>query len=719
MRAALLAALACWGAPVEAPAQAAPTGTLLVMVHADSVPVRGAFVRSGRIGAASDTAGVARLELPGGLTRVIVSHPGFRPWTFEITIVPDAPQRVRADLVPAPTNPHGLPVATARSERALDEEPAPVRVVSGRTLAQLSQIHPASLAALLQSVPGVRAQTLGGPLAPLGYRIRGLRGHYADLRVDGLPLYGGPLGSFRLQQLSAFDLERAEVLPGVASALYGPSALSGLVQLVSRRPHRDTAQLAVNQSSEKGGGAMFWGARRFSVTTGGTLAAEFHQQRLVDADDDQWAEFPRAIRATVRPRLFVARPNGDALMATASAMSEERTGGFLLSNTDDDPYREELRTRGVDAGVHARRLTSHTGQVDVRFAAMAQSVAHRFDDRLERDRRSTLFAEATWSELVGGVAVVVGGAWQRDAFASRDVAGFDYTYSVPSLFGQVTFAPLRQVTASLSGRCDVHNVFGTFCTPRGSLLLRPDPSLRARLTLAGGYYAPSLVPDEAVEYGLRALVPVAVNFERGQTALVDVEWSRGRVTVAGTVGFNRVTRPVRLIPLPGDPQGRLRAINVDEPTRVAGGDVQVTYRAEPLLVTGFYGYLNGTEGIPDSTGRRELDLTPRHRLGASLMWQGPAAGPWFEVRAAYTGAQAVWDNPFRTRTPGYTIADALVSQPMGRARLYLSGQNLFDVKQRNYEPILLPTPGVAGRRTTTPWMPLQGRVIRFGAVVDW
>lgn len=696
-----------------------PTGTLLVTVRVDSVPLRGAFVRSGRTGGVSDATGVARLELAAGLTRVVVSHPGYQPWSFEITIVPEAQQRVAADLTPAPPNPHGLVAESARSDRSLEDEPTPVSVVTGQTLGHLAQIHPASLAALLEGLPGVRAQTLSGPLGATRYRIRGLRGQYADLRVDGLPLFGGALNSFRLPQLAPLDLERAEVLPGAASALYGSSALSGLVNLVSRRADRDTARLALNQSSEKGGGAVFWGARRFGPTSGATLMAEVQQQRLVDADDDQWAEFPRVIRVSARPRLFLDRPNGDALMVTLGAMSEDRTGGFLLSNTDPDPYREELRTRRFDGGLRATRRTSHTGRVDLRLSAMTQSTAHRFDDLRERDRRSTLFAEAAWTDRLGGAVVLAGAAWQRDAFSSTDVPGFDYTYSVPGVFGQVSLAAGRGLTALVAGRCDAHNVFGLFCTPRASLLVHPDAAVRARVTVAGGYYAPGLVPDDAEVFGLRALVPVAVNFERGQTTSLDLDWTHGRLSAVASVSFSRVTRPVRLIPLPGDTGRRLRAINVDEPTRVAAADLHLAYRADPIVVAVFYGYLHGTEGIPGGTGRRESDLTPRHRLGSSLMWQGAAIGPWFEVRASYTGPQFVWDNPYRTRTPGYGVVDAVASQPMGRARLYLSGQNLFDIKQRSYEPLLLPEPAAGGRRTTTPWMPLQGRVIRFGAVLEW
>jgi hypothetical protein len=89
------------------------------------------------------------------------------------------------------------------------------------------------------------------------------------------------------------------------------------------------------------------------------------------------------------------------------------------------------------------------------------------------------------------------------------------------------------------------------------------------------------------------------------------------------------------------------------------------------------------------------------------------------LETVYSGRQFVWDNPNRTETRAYTVMHALVSQRAGAARLYVSGENLFDVKLANYDPVLLAAPAEGGRRMPTPWAPLRGRVISLGALVDW
>ena len=67
------------------------------------------------------------------------------------------------------------------------------------------------------------------------FRIQGLRGRYTQILSDGLPLYGEATGLGPLQ-IPPMDLGRVEVIKGAASALYGSSALGGVINLISRRP---------------------------------------------------------------------------------------------------------------------------------------------------------------------------------------------------------------------------------------------------------------------------------------------------------------------------------------------------------------------------------------------------------------------------------------------------------------------------------------------------
>src|SRR6185436_16726833 len=86
-------------------------------------------------------------------------------------------------------------------------------------------------------------------------RLQGLRGRYAQILTDELPLSGLQPDAFSLMQVPPLDLARVEVIKGTTSALYGGSALGGIVNLVSRQPGGEP-ELVVNQTSRHGSDAV-------------------------------------------------------------------------------------------------------------------------------------------------------------------------------------------------------------------------------------------------------------------------------------------------------------------------------------------------------------------------------------------------------------------------------------------------------------------------------
>ena len=81
-----------------------------------------------------------------------------------------------------------------------------------------------------------RVQTTSPSLGAASVRIQGMRGRYTRFLADGLPLFGQQGGGLGLLQIPPMDLGQVEVIKGVSSALYGAGAMSGVVNLISRRP---------------------------------------------------------------------------------------------------------------------------------------------------------------------------------------------------------------------------------------------------------------------------------------------------------------------------------------------------------------------------------------------------------------------------------------------------------------------------------------------------
>ncbi|MGE0439313.1 MAG: TonB-dependent receptor plug domain-containing protein [Gemmatimonadales bacterium] len=713
----LALALLALAIPAAAAAQE-DTGTLLVTVlRPDSTPLAGAFVRSARRAEVADPAGVATMELPARLVSVLVSHPGFVDRRFEITIVAGVSQRYQVVLDPA--DGAARPAEVTRGPRDAAGGPMPVTVLGPDRLADAAIGSPTDLVRFLGRVPGLFPSGTGGPLDATRLWSGAVPGRYVTFLVDGLPALGGSPSGFDLRQLAPMEFEQVEWLRGPGTALYGPLAPGDVLNLVPRRPAGEELVVAINQSSEKGGDLGLWGAHRLAPTLTGTVFTDIHQQRQVDADDDGWGEFPRAIRFSIRPRLYLDLPTGDGLSLTTGYLTEERAGGFLLGNATEDPPREERQTRRFDAALQAHRLTGW-GEFRLRASTVFQSISHTFEDIRERDRRATVVAEATYTGRRGRAGYLAGVSYTRDALRQREYPAFDYTHRFPSVFGSVSLAASSRLTAELAGRCDDHNVHGSQCVPRFDLWLRPRDAVDLRLFAAVGYSAPTPLTGPAEILGYHALFPIAVRAERTATSGVDLRWRPGPWELGGTLTAVRIAEPVALLPVAGDSLGRLRLKNLDEPTRAVALDLVAERRWPGWSLQGWYGLRVGTEGEPEGTGRRDLTTVPRHQLGAALTWTAPArTGTSVDFGVRYQGAADLADNTFRARSGGFALVDGTITQRSGRARLYFSVENFLDVKLRNFELVVLPTPSALTGRTNLPWAPLRGRVVSLGAQVDW
>lgn len=119
-------------------------------------------------------------------------------------------------------------VLATRSSTAADRLPLNIEVVSQRAIEENQPVSPTEA---LQYIPGVTRQSDGGLAStPI---IRGLSRERAPLLIDGNPFVGGRIRSYSL--IDPFQIEQIEVIKGPASAFWGSDAVSGLVNIVTRK----------------------------------------------------------------------------------------------------------------------------------------------------------------------------------------------------------------------------------------------------------------------------------------------------------------------------------------------------------------------------------------------------------------------------------------------------------------------------------------------------
>lgn len=133
---------------------------------------------------------------------------------------------------------YGAVATAARLARPLREEPASVTVLSREEIA----LHPIlTTDALLRSLPSAltfrRNVSLVADPSAQGLNLRGVGPSGVSrtlVLVDGVPANDPFSGSIYWRAPPRLGIGRIEVVPSGSSALYGSSALAGVVQLLSR-----------------------------------------------------------------------------------------------------------------------------------------------------------------------------------------------------------------------------------------------------------------------------------------------------------------------------------------------------------------------------------------------------------------------------------------------------------------------------------------------------
>ena len=384
-------------------------------------------------------------------------------------------------------------VQGTRIQRRVQDEPIRVEIIAGEEIEEKAIMRLGNIAMLVAETGGVRVQITSPALGAANIRIQGLKGRYTQLLADGLPLYGGQAASLGLLQIPPTDLGQVEIIKGAASALYGPSALGGVINLVSKRPGDVfEAEVLANATTRNGQDLTAYAATPMSGNTGVSLTAGAHRQTGQDIDIDGWYDLPGYDRLTARPRLQWDGADGSSVYLTLGAMTEERIGGNVPGGTVPDGtfFAQTQDTDRFDAGIVAQTPIADTATLHLRASAMHQNHLHRFGPVVEDDRHQSLFAEASVSGESGATVWVGGFAFQSDQFRSDTFPAFDYSYDVPGIFGQIEQEVTPDLTLAGSGQVDFHNEFGTQFSPRLWALYRPG-LWTIRASMGGEFYAPT------------------------------------------------------------------------------------------------------------------------------------------------------------------------------------------------------------------------------------
>jgi iron complex outermembrane receptor protein len=700
-------------------ASVADTATLRILVRTEEASISEATVIVNGASHTTDAEGLLLVAVPAGMVEIAATKEGFSRVTTSVRVTAGQEQRVVIELNPPPSLEEEVTVvASTRTERRIEDQAIRVEVVPQEEIDEKVFMTPGDISQMLTETNGLRAQVTSPSFGATNVRVQGLRGRYTQVLADGLPLYG-QAGSINVLQIPPMDLGQVEVIKGVASALYGGSALGGVINLVSRRPQQDhqERELLVNRSSLGGTDTAVWLSERGNGKWGYTFLGGGHWQERNDIDRDGWTDVPSYQRAVARPRVSWDNGQGRSVFFTVGGMAEDREGGSMPGRSAPDgvPFPEDLATRRFDAGFVARFLTGAGRIVTIRSSGLGQWQRRQFGETTEHDLHHTWFVETAMTGVKGPHTWVLGAAFQRDLYRNDEFSGFDYTYAVPGVFAQDDYSPVGWITISASARVDIHNTFGTFLSPRISALLKSPSGWTMRLSSGTGFYAPTPFTEETEATGLSRLAPLgSLEPERGRSISMDLGWKRDEVEVTATVFRSVIDDALLLRETDAAAQRKpVEIINSTGPNRTTGSELIARWHREDVDLIGTYMYLWSTEPNPNTAVRREVPLNPRHTAGIDWLW---SIHPRLRlgVELFYTGLQQLDDSPYLEESRPYLLYGFVAEWRLGRARLFVNTENLSNFRQTNYESLVRPTQAPTGLWTVDVWGPLEGRILNGG-----
>ena len=607
-------------------------------------------------------------------------------------------------------------IESTRSGRRVQDEPIRVDVLSREEIEEKIAMRPGNIAMMLSETSGLRVQVTSPGLGGSNIRVQGMRGRYTQVLTDGLPLYGGQASSLGLLQIPPTDLGQVEIIKGAASALYGPSALGGVINLIARRASPEpVGEMLLNATTRGGQDLTGYASSALAKRWSQSIVMGLHRQDTQDLDKDGYADLAGFDRWTLRPRLFWAGDDGSRAFVTLGAMGEQRRGGTLAGRTvaDGTAYREAQDSRRFDVGLVAERPVEGLGRFHLRASAVTQDHTHQFGADREKDRHDTMFSELSLAGGQGATTWLGGVAVQSDVYRSKTLPAFNYSYDVPAVFAQVEHELSDDMTVAGSARLDAHSDYGSHLSPRLSVLYRPG-AWTFRSSIGRGFYAPTPFVEEIEAAGLSRLQPLSqLKAETAETASLETGYARGPFEANLNLFGARIHDAIQLAEASAT---GVRLINARGQTRTHGAEALLRYRVGEVTVTGSYVYTASSEPDPNGPGRREIPLTPKHAASLVAVWEREGVGR-VGFESYFTGRQSLDDNPYRTRSKPYLVLGLMGERRFGNLSVFVNVENLLDVRQSKTDPMLRQRRASDGRWTLDAWGPTDGRVANLGVRV--
>ncbi len=126
-------------------------------------------------------------------------------------------------------------VTSGRTEQAAGDVAVTTHVIDRESIEATGAEHAGDV---LATQPGIQISRQFGGAGGAGVSLHGLGPQHTLILVDGQRVNGRIGGVIDLSRFQSEDIEQIEVVKGPASSLYGADAMAGVVNIITRKPHK-------------------------------------------------------------------------------------------------------------------------------------------------------------------------------------------------------------------------------------------------------------------------------------------------------------------------------------------------------------------------------------------------------------------------------------------------------------------------------------------------
>lgn len=516
-------------------------GHVIDKQNGEHLPYIAILVKGTTIGTTTDVSGHYFLKnLPVGTLTLEIKSMGYRTIQKNVTVKAGTAIELNFELDPDDVSLDEVVVSANRSETKRRLAPNLVSVVNSK-LFETTQAT--CLAQGLNFQPGVRTEDNCQNCGFTQVRINGLDGHYSQILIDSRPVFSALNGVYGLEQIPANMIDRVEVVRGGGSALFGASAIGGTINVITKEPSHNSAEVGHSFTS-MGGSNSFDNATSANVSlvtdnnkAGFYAYGQNRYRQAYDHDGDGYSELPLLRNQTLGLNSYLKLSPYSKLIMQYHGINEFRRGGNKL---DQAPHEANVAEQ-VEHNIQGGGLTYNFFSPDEKNRLSAyfsfQTTSRKsyyggIGEGTEEDKEAAEKAYGTTHDFTYVFGTQYVHSFDKLIFMPSDltlgaeynfdglkdvILGYDRHFKQDVRIGSLYFQnewKNKKWSLLLGGRLDKHNMVDDLIfSPRVNLRFNPTEDINLRVTYAGGFRAPQAF-DEDLHVGV-------VGGERLVTVLAD------------------------------------------------------------------------------------------------------------------------------------------------------------------------------------------------------